>query len=1541
MAGLSTNFNVAPFYDDYDPNNQYYRILFRPGTAVQARELTQLQTILQNQVSSFGNSIYKDGSVIEGCNFTTYPNMQQIKFVDSNSSTLDFTTLTLNYTDVAFDTSNNIVNASNSFLLVSNTSGLRASVFRAYYGAQSQAPYSNRAYVQYLNVGNNSSTTFSQTSEQIDVYSGNQSKQGPLNPANKLGVIYTLTSNSTVNALATGYGMHVGPGIIYQKGFFIESMPDNFIISEHVSNQNGIVVGFDTSEEIITPYDDTSLFDNSQGSSNYSAPGAYRLKLVPRPVFYDSSNTAVSVPNNFLVIVKFDTGTGQVILNKSTPQLSTLGDTIATQQLETAGNFIVTPFTVNVVPSANNETFLYSISSGTAYVDGYRVQTLGTSTVEVPRGIFTKSINQDVLSLSLGNYYIVNEVAGTPDVQGLEEVILYDAPRTALSLPPVFQPAGRQIGTANIRAFKYYQGTKGTPEAQYKMYLCNIQLTGNPANIRSLYAYSSTYGAFYADIVLDSLKGIAIIQEPTLSLPIYDTGVSGLDSLVSNAGMNNTSFYYRPTLQASLTQTMTGATANFTVPGPDIFSYGDGFLDDSTSLDVNITFAQDTFTQPLMTDGAIPSSTLITDGTVLNNTIINNGVVLNSTLITNGSIPENVLISNATITSYSLVNNAVINAGATGVITANAAVLTGTFTTTGTISGNTINSAREFLDDIPTAEVSAGYHVIVANTTGATSYNKITRVNSSRSITLDSTPSVTGPAGTISVSYDPTWLYTTPTVASQNQGLSTYAKSLIVAANPPSSSPTVGTYVVLSNTTVSYGTTITGVETFTPGASTANGFAIHLANNASKNIVGYSTSYSAWNINLVQDPRVITSVTPFTSGLSAGQTILISNTSSSYFNDTISSVVNSTALILTTASPVYGASLSASINGNTVVTSPTYFTQNFQQGSSIILSNTTGGFSYNIVKSVPSPNSIILTAPSTVSGNGNISVGINGSTLTSPSSFTSTLVQGEVVTVANSTGGVSYSTISTINSSNSVTFTTPPSISGSNGTIVLKASSTTLTSPTSFTGSPNNLQIGQPILVANSSSDYSKHSYSYIASINSANSITLQSVPGAVGTNIKVGIVGQTITSPTQFTTPLTVGTVLYVSNTTGSTPFQTKVSSINSANSITVADIPAVFGTSIALTTGGSYLVSASNPTFSSTLYPGASLQLTDSTGTSVPVTISSTNATSVSFVTTPNVLGSSLTVQQFFKQGEAINLTGSGNTISQDSTTSMTMNICTALDVNTYNVYGQIPLFRSNANPTGKVVNKGQYVIINCGSNLGGTTGPWALGISDVFGVANVYVGSTANTNNPDYGTWFSVDNGQRDAFYGNAKLSLLPSHNGALTNTSVLLVKLNCFTPNTTATQAGFYSVDSYPIDDVNTANLYAIATAQIPIYTSVSGVSYDLRNFIDTRPVMANTAVITNNVNLATQDPALNNGTKNGSWISSGYNIIPDPDSKFNYSATYYLPRFDNLILTSGSQFIARMGASAEHPQPPTLNKTGLNLAQIYVPPYPSLTFSEAQ
>ena len=65
------NFNVSPYYDDFDPTKNYHRILFKPGSAVQARELTQAQTILQNQISNFASSVYSQNTPISGGNVTT------------------------------------------------------------------------------------------------------------------------------------------------------------------------------------------------------------------------------------------------------------------------------------------------------------------------------------------------------------------------------------------------------------------------------------------------------------------------------------------------------------------------------------------------------------------------------------------------------------------------------------------------------------------------------------------------------------------------------------------------------------------------------------------------------------------------------------------------------------------------------------------------------------------------------------------------------------------------------------------------------------------------------------------------------------------------------------------------------------------------------------------------------------------------------------------------------------------------------------------------------------------------------------------------------------------------------------------------------------------------------------------------------------------------------------------------------------------------------------------------------------------------------
>ena len=51
-----TNLNINPYYDDFDSEKNFLKVLFKPGYPVQSRELTTLQSILQNQVEEFGNS---------------------------------------------------------------------------------------------------------------------------------------------------------------------------------------------------------------------------------------------------------------------------------------------------------------------------------------------------------------------------------------------------------------------------------------------------------------------------------------------------------------------------------------------------------------------------------------------------------------------------------------------------------------------------------------------------------------------------------------------------------------------------------------------------------------------------------------------------------------------------------------------------------------------------------------------------------------------------------------------------------------------------------------------------------------------------------------------------------------------------------------------------------------------------------------------------------------------------------------------------------------------------------------------------------------------------------------------------------------------------------------------------------------------------------------------------------------------------------------------------------------------------------------------
>ena len=69
-ANFNINVNQSPYFDDYDETKDFHQILYKAGFPVQARELTQEQTILRNQIKRFGNHVFQDGSKVTGGDVT-------------------------------------------------------------------------------------------------------------------------------------------------------------------------------------------------------------------------------------------------------------------------------------------------------------------------------------------------------------------------------------------------------------------------------------------------------------------------------------------------------------------------------------------------------------------------------------------------------------------------------------------------------------------------------------------------------------------------------------------------------------------------------------------------------------------------------------------------------------------------------------------------------------------------------------------------------------------------------------------------------------------------------------------------------------------------------------------------------------------------------------------------------------------------------------------------------------------------------------------------------------------------------------------------------------------------------------------------------------------------------------------------------------------------------------------------------------------------------------------------------------------------------
>lgn len=485
---INTSLNIDPYFDDFDISKKYYRVLFKPRFAVQARELTQLQTTLQNQIEQFGDNIYKEGSIIKGCNFTELRELNYVKVADGINP-LEYIERTETVNDVDFT----------YYYELENENGLKALVITAAEGFQSRAPNLNTFFINYLNTSDSDDKTFG-SNEILSIREyviTTQEVNGTVQETvTDNGVVEEVAVASFSNPVGRSFGLTVSEGVIFQKGHFLFSDEQTIVVTKYIDpnavilEPNNVSVGYIVDEEIISSQQDPSLLDNANGSPNENAPGADRLKLSPRLIGIET--TIADNDPSFFALLKYENGNAVQIRDVS--QFNSISEEMARRTYETNGDYVVKDFEFGIKRRLGS--VVVTASPGIIYSKGYRVENKSERSFVVDEisENGTKIQNNQPLSFDYGGYCPVLNATGVIDIENFSIVRLLDTNED-------------EIGNAIVKNF-----------VGDKIYLFAIRMDGNN-NFNSVrYVKKGTGSTGKIEItptVIDSTK----------STLIFDTGM--------------------------------------------------------------------------------------------------------------------------------------------------------------------------------------------------------------------------------------------------------------------------------------------------------------------------------------------------------------------------------------------------------------------------------------------------------------------------------------------------------------------------------------------------------------------------------------------------------------------------------------------------------------------------------------------------------------------------------------------------------------------------------------------------------------------------------------------------------------------------------------------------------------------------------------------------------------------------------------------------------------------------------------------------------
>ena len=465
---VKNNF-VTYTLDDFDETKNYHRILFRPGYAVQARELTQLQTALQAQIDRYGQFAFKDGSRVVNGKVTLNVEYDFIKITSSS-----FTPTINSYSGAAISDPDNYLD---EFVgtTITSASGVTAVVQQVIANAGAGNP--STLYVKYTNSGtDNETSTFVGDEEFFS--NGSVVRYGKVVP----------TADTP-----TGYGsaVNIEEGVYFIAGTFIY-VPAGSLILDKYTNTPNYIVGLKVTETTVDNTTDATLLDNAQGVPNTAAPGALRYKISTE-LIKEPLTLASRTENDYITLIVIEDGKSAVDKTDKN-QETELTERLARRTFEESGDYVVEPFQINpreylntgsnfgfkttaeiiadgdaantsAATTFGDDRLSIGIDPSVAYVKGFRVQNNTTKnlTVVKPRGAdATNNVNVATTSIPVGNYVKLTEstVKGMPDVNEFATLNLHNA--TA--------QGGSVVGTARARALEKV----GT---ELRLYLFDINMT--------------------------------------------------------------------------------------------------------------------------------------------------------------------------------------------------------------------------------------------------------------------------------------------------------------------------------------------------------------------------------------------------------------------------------------------------------------------------------------------------------------------------------------------------------------------------------------------------------------------------------------------------------------------------------------------------------------------------------------------------------------------------------------------------------------------------------------------------------------------------------------------------------------------------------------------------------------------------------------------------------------------------------------------------------------------------------------------------------